>query len=120
AFLAVEIAVAALPDFPLPRVPVLRGMPYASAQDRSILPDRSAGQNKRALSSDVHAAGSSEHDIGRPSIRGRSTEMPSDHQAAPAAFETNDIIAVNRPPNRHGGGPLSLGSGAGFRSPESA
>src|SRR5215469_11813848 len=40
--------------------------------------------------------------------------MPPERQAAPAAFEANDIIRVNRSPDRHGGGPLSLGFGSRF------
>jgi len=37
--------------------------------------------------------------------------MPSEHLAAPAAFEANDIIAMNGSADRHGGGPLSLNFG---------
>ena len=42
------------------------------------------------------------------------SKMPPERQAAPAAFEANDIIAVNRSPDRHGGGPLSLSFGSRF------
>jgi len=41
-------------------------------------------------------------------------QMPPQRQAAPAAFEANDIIAVNRSPDRYGGRPLSLGFGCWF------
>jgi hypothetical protein len=40
--------------------------------------------------------------------------MPSERQAAPAAFEADDMIAVNRSADRHGGGPLSLDFGCRF------
>jgi hypothetical protein len=37
------------------------------------------------------------------------SEMASDHLATPAAFEADDIIAMNRSPDRHGGCPLTPG-----------
>jgi hypothetical protein len=37
------------------------------------------------------------------------SEMSSEHLAAPAAFEANDIIAVNRSPDRHCGSSLLAG-----------
>lgn len=47
-------------------------------------------------------------------------EMPSEHLAAPAAFEANDVIAVNRSPDWHGGVRWVSVSAAGFLVPESA
>jgi hypothetical protein len=44
--------------------------------------------------------------------------MPFEHLPAPAAFEANDIIAVNRSPDRHGWGPLSLGFGCRDSEPD--
>ena len=41
-------------------------------------------------------------------------EMPPERLAAPATFETNDIIVMNRSPDRHSGGPVSLGFGCRF------
>jgi hypothetical protein len=38
-----------------------------------------------------------------------SSEMPSEHLAAPAAFEANDMIMVNRSADRHGRGSLLVG-----------
>jgi hypothetical protein len=46
------------------------------------------------------------------SMAGR--EMPSEHLTAPAAFEANDIIGMDRSTDRHGGGPLSFGFGCRF------
>jgi hypothetical protein len=46
------------------------------------------------------------------SMSGR--EMPSEHLAAPAAFETNDIIAMNGSADGHRGYPLDLGFGCWF------
>jgi hypothetical protein len=46
------------------------------------------------------------------SMAGR--EMPSEHLTAPAAFEANDIIGMDRSTDRHDGGPLSLGCGCRF------
>src|SRR5712692_1220213 len=40
------------------------------------------------------------------SMAGR--DMPSEHLAAQAAFEADDVIAINRSPNRHRGCPLDL------------
>jgi hypothetical protein len=42
------------------------------------------------------------------------SEMASEHLAAPAAFEADDIIAVNGSPDRDGGCPLALGFGCRF------
>jgi hypothetical protein len=42
------------------------------------------------------------------------SQMPSEHLAAPAAFEANDVIALDRAPNWDGGGPLSFGLGCRF------
>jgi hypothetical protein len=36
-------------------------------------------------------------------------EMPSDHLAAPAAFEANDVIEMDGSPDRHCGSPLPVG-----------
>src|SRR6516165_1508410 len=44
-------------------------------------------------------------------------EMPSEHLAAPPAFQTNDIIAMDGSPDWHGGGPLTFGFGCGFSEP---
>jgi hypothetical protein len=44
------------------------------------------------------------------------SEMASEHLAAPAAFQTNDIIAMNGLPDRDGGYPLSVEFG--YRFPE--
>jgi len=41
-------------------------------------------------------------------------EMPSEHLTAPAAFEANDIIGVDRSTDRDGGGPLRFGFGCRF------
>jgi hypothetical protein len=49
------------------------------------------------------------------SMSGR--EMASKHLAAPAAFEANNIITMNRSPDRHGGCPLTFGFGCGFSEP---
>jgi len=46
------------------------------------------------------------------SMAGR--EMPSEHLAAPAAFEADDIIAVNGSTDRDGGCPLSVEFGYRF------
>jgi hypothetical protein len=37
------------------------------------------------------------------------SEIPFEHLAAPAAFEANNIIAMNRSADRYGGGPLRFG-----------
>jgi hypothetical protein len=42
------------------------------------------------------------------------SEMPSEHLAAPAALQANDIIAVNGSPGRDGGCPLTPGFGCRF------
>jgi hypothetical protein len=42
------------------------------------------------------------------------SETPSEHLAAPPAFEANDIIAMNRSPDRDGGCPLSVEFGYRF------
>src|SRR5439155_25616485 len=42
------------------------------------------------------------------------SEMSSEHLAAPATFEANDIIAMNRSPDRDGGCPLSIEFGYRF------
>jgi hypothetical protein len=42
------------------------------------------------------------------------SEMPSEHLAAPAAFQANDIIAVDGSPDRDGGCPLFVEFGCGF------
>ena len=44
-------------------------------------------------------------------------EMPSKHLAAPPAFQTNDIIAMDGAPDCHGGGRLTFGFGCGFSEP---
>jgi hypothetical protein len=49
------------------------------------------------------------------SMAGR--QMPSDHQAAPAAFQADDIITVNRSPDRHCGSSLAADFGCGFTEP---
>jgi hypothetical protein len=36
-------------------------------------------------------------------------EMPSEHLAAPAALQANDVIAMDRSPDRDGGCPVHLG-----------
>jgi hypothetical protein len=41
-------------------------------------------------------------------------DMPSEHLGAPAAFEADDIIAVNGSPDRDGGCPLTPGFGCRF------
>jgi hypothetical protein len=38
------------------------------------------------------------------SMAGR--RMPSDHQAAPPTFQTNDVVTMNRSPDRDGRSPL--------------
>jgi hypothetical protein len=48
----------------------------------------------------------------RQSMAGR--EMPSKHLPAPAAFEANDIIAVDGSPDRDGGNSLSVEFGYRF------
>ena len=50
--------------------------------------------------------------IDAQSVSGR--EMPSEHQAAPAALQANDIIVMNGSTDRHRGCPLSLGFGCRF------
>jgi hypothetical protein len=60
---AAAIAIAA--EFRVSLVPVLRGVTYAPAQGRSVSRDRIDAPNKWARSLDVHAAGSSERDIGQ-------------------------------------------------------
>jgi hypothetical protein len=42
------------------------------------------------------------------------SEMPPEHLAAPAAFQADDIIAVNRSADRHRGYPLSVKFGYRF------
>ena len=42
------------------------------------------------------------------------SKMPPERQAAPATFEANDVIGVDRSPDRHGGSPLSLNFGCRF------
>ena len=42
------------------------------------------------------------------------SDMPPEHLAAPAAFEADDIIAVNRSTDRDGGCPLSVEFGYRF------
>jgi hypothetical protein len=44
-------------------------------------------------------------------------EVPPEHLAAPAAFQANDVIAIDGSTDRHGGGPLSFGSGCRFSEP---
>jgi hypothetical protein len=70
-FLAAEIAVAVLAVLPVRPALVIRGMPHAPAQVRSVSPTPIAAPNSRAQSSDGHVTGSSERDIGRRSIHGR-------------------------------------------------
>jgi hypothetical protein len=41
-------------------------------------------------------------------------DMPSEHLATPAAFQANDIIAMNGPPDRHSRCSLSLEFGYRF------
>jgi hypothetical protein len=41
-------------------------------------------------------------------------KMPPQREAAPSTFKANDIIAINRSPDRHGGGSLSLDFGCRF------
>jgi len=41
-------------------------------------------------------------------------EMPLEHLAAPAAFQANDVIAMNRSPDRDGRCPLDLAFGCRF------
>jgi hypothetical protein len=45
------------------------------------------------------------------------SEMPSEHLAAPAAFQANDIIALNRSPDGDGRCPLTRGFDTGFPEP---
>jgi hypothetical protein len=75
AFLAAEIAVVRLAGFHVRPAPVLRGMPPAPAQGRSVSPTPIAAPNSRARPSDGHATGSSEHDIDRRSIHGLSRHV---------------------------------------------
>jgi hypothetical protein len=44
--------------------------------------------------------------------------MPPERQAAPAAFEANNIIVVKRSPDRNAGRPLTLGLGCRFSEPD--
>src|SRR2546423_13108518 len=67
-FLVAENAVAVLPGFRVRPALVLRGMPYAPAQGRSVSPDWIAARNSRVRLFDAHARGSSERDIGRRSM----------------------------------------------------
>jgi hypothetical protein len=48
----------------------------------------------------------------RQSMAGR--EMPSKHLAAPAAFQKNDVIAMNGSPDRHCESSLFVGFSARF------
>ena len=66
---AAAIAIAA--EFRVSLVPVLRGMPYAPAQGRSVSPDRIGAPNRWAQSLDVHAAGSTAPDTAPRPIHGR-------------------------------------------------
>jgi hypothetical protein len=71
AFLAAEIAAVVLPEFRARPAPVPRGMLYASAQGRSVSPDRTAALNSRARSSGAHGRASTAHDTAPRSIDGR-------------------------------------------------
>jgi hypothetical protein len=39
------------------------------------------------------------------------SEVPPEHLATPAAFQANDVIAIDGSTDRHSGGPLSLNFG---------
>ena len=71
-FLRVEAAPRAVLQVLL--APVLRGMFCAPAPGRSVSPDWIAARYSRARPSDVHAAGSSEHDTAQRSIHGWSPD----------------------------------------------
>jgi hypothetical protein len=88
---AAAIAIAA--EFRVSRVPVLRGMPYAPPkadlfrQTGQAL--RMAGRSHWMLTRQVPASAIL---VNAKSMVGR--EMPSEHLAASAAFQADDIIAV--------------------------
>jgi hypothetical protein len=115
AFPVAEIGVAVLSRFRVRPAPVLRGMPCVPdpAQDRSISPDRSAGQSKRArYRMFTRQVPASTILVDAQSMAG--IEMPSEHLAAPPAFDANDIIAMDGSPDRHCGCSLAPCFGCRF------
>jgi hypothetical protein len=54
AFPAAETVLVVLAGFPVSQAPVLRGMPYAPAQGRSVSPDRIGAPNSWVRSLDAH------------------------------------------------------------------
>jgi len=108
AFLAAEIAVAVLPRLRLRSASLLHGMPDDPDQAKLFCQTgsalRIAGCGYRMVGAEVPS---------RPVLLHRqpmaSSEMPSEHLAAPPAFEANDMVAMNGSPDRHCGSSLFLG-----------
>jgi hypothetical protein len=68
AFLAVEIEV--LVDFPVPPIPVLRGIAYDQDQGQALSPAQIGAPSSRERSLDAHGGGSNALDTDPRSIRG--------------------------------------------------
>jgi hypothetical protein len=74
AFPAAETVLVVLAGFPVSQAPVLRGMPDAPAQGRSVSPDRIGAPNMRVRSLDAHGGVSTARGTARRSIHGRSRD----------------------------------------------
>jgi hypothetical protein len=116
AFPAVEIEVAVLAGFRLSPAPFLRPMLCDPDRGQAVWPDRIGVPNSWVRSMDgLEGSPAGTILVDAQSMAG--SEMSFEHLATPAAFEANDMIALNRSPDRHGGGPLSLNFGCRFSAP---
>jgi hypothetical protein len=84
---------AVLASLPVPRVPVLRGMPYARAQGRFVSPNRIGASNSpvRSLMRTDEVPPNAIL-VDAQSVAG--CNVRSEHLPAPATFEADDIIVV--------------------------
>jgi hypothetical protein len=100
-FLVAEVVVVVLSGFRVLRVQVPRGMTYYRDQGRSVSPDQTAAPTAwcghRMLTREAPPCAILLHG---QFMAG--SKVPSEHLPVPAAFQANDIIAVNRSPDRHG------------------
>src|SRR4029077_9768383 len=82
-------------------------------QGQSVSPNWTAAPNSRVQSVDPHG----EFPAGAILVDAQfmaGSEMPPEHLGAPAAFQADDIIAVNRSADRHRGFSLSVEFGYRF------
>src|SRR5712671_4034380 len=100
-FLVAENA-EVLAGFPVRPALVLRGMLYDRDQGRSVWQARIGAPSSLARSFRMIARKAPVNTIGVDGQAVTGRDIPSEHMAAPAAFQANDIIAMNGSPDRDG------------------